>query len=155
LQSFQNAKKLAPDNADVLAGLAQAQSGVLRPKVDPVPPKTNLQDLIATAQTALKAKDYDAAEKALRAAGAIDAKNAAVLQGLKDVAQGRKALADAQVQADFQAAVGVGQKAYQVKNFDAAIKAYQQALKLVPNDPGALKLLQQAQDGQTAAANFQ
>ena len=30
-------------------------------------------------------------------------------------------------------------------NYDEAVSAFQQALKLMPNDPSALKLLQQAQ----------
>jgi cytochrome c-type biogenesis protein CcmH/NrfG len=162
-KKFQQAKKLAPNNLDALAGLAQAESAIGRPKTDPpvvVPEKAKLSDLLAAGQTALKAKNYDAAEKALRSASLLDPTNPAVVQGLKDAAQGRKALEDSkQALADYQAALGVGQKALQTKSYDEALKSFQQALKLMPNDAVALKLLAQAQDAKNLAAktstNFQ
>lgn len=154
LQAFQQAKKLAPDNLQVLAGLTQAEAATKQPKTDPtVGAKAKLQDYLTTGLAALKTKNYDAAEKALRAAGALDPTNATVVQGLRDVAQGRKALADAkQLRADYQAALSVGQKAMLGKNYEGAIASFQRALKLMPDDPGALKLLEQAQQGLDLAA---
>jgi tetratricopeptide (TPR) repeat protein len=154
LKVFQNAKKLAPEDLEVLAGLAQAQAGAPRPKIDPVDPtpKSKLQDLITAGQNALKLKDYDAAEKALRAASALDAKNPAVVQGLKDIAQARKALANTkQIELDYTEALGAGQKALVGKNYAAAIKSFQEALNLKPKDPTAQSFLQKAQDAQGLA----
>ncbi len=158
LKAFRQAKALAPDNLQVLAGLTQAELATKEPiKTDPgVGAKAKLQDLLISGLAALKAKNYDAAEKALRSAGALDPTNSAVIQGLRDVAQGRKALADAKVaQADFQAALSLGQKAMLGKNYESAVQSFQRALKLMPDDAGALKLLRQAQQELDFAAKGQ
>lgn len=157
LSAFQQAKKLAPDNLDVLAGLTQAELASRTPKTtDPVVGKEKLQDLLAAAQAALKLKNYDAAEKALRSASQLDPTNTAVVKGLKDIAQARKTLTDAkQAQADFQAALGVGQKALKGMKYEDAIKSFEQALKLMPDDLGASKLLKQAQQELKLAAKGQ
>src|SRR5262249_3119181 len=123
---FQEAKKLAPQNLDVLAGLAQAQAGDTRPKVGtPVETDTGkLLDLIAAGQAELKAKNYDAAELKFKAAKLVDPANAAALKGLKDIETARAANTDAQRLANYQAAVNAGSKALQAKNYDLAIKSF-------------------------------
>ena len=90
--------------------------------------KTNVPDLIATGQAALRAKNWDAAEKALRSAGLVDPKNPAVVQGLRDVEQGRKTQADsAKSQTAFQQALDAGQAALTLKNYAGAVKAFTEA----------------------------
>ncbi len=166
LKSFQQAKKLAPDNLDALAGLNQAELGQQRlaqntkdpgkEKTLPVDPlaanKLKMKEFIATGQAALKLKDYDAAEKALRSAGQIDPADPAVVKGLNDIQAGRLGLADQKQRlADHQTALTTGQKALTAKNYAAAIKSFQQALKLMPDDAAARTGLAQAQQAQQDA----
>ena len=74
-------------------------------------------------------------------------------QAQAEAKQAADALAnDKRRKAGFDAAVSAGQKAFQTKNYDAAIKAYQDANKLIPNDPVLQQLMKQAQDGQALAA---
>jgi hypothetical protein len=162
VKSFSAAKKLAPDNLDAIAGLAQAeQASANQATVKDDPDrlkKAKVQELITTGQAALKAKNYDAAEKALRSAKEIDPSNPAIVQGLRDVDSGRKAIADTQKATAFQAALDAGDKAMTVKKYDVAVKSYTDATKLDPTSARARTLLQQAQialgDVQTQA-NYQ
>jgi tetratricopeptide (TPR) repeat protein len=158
---FQEAGKIFKTDA-VLTGLKQiesaqtAQTNPGKEKTIPVDPlaanKLKLKEFIATGQAALKLKDYDAAEKALRSAGQIDPTDPGVVKGLKDVQAGRQA----QRLADYQTALTTGQKALTGKDYSTAIKSFQQALQAMPDDAAAAKLLQQAQAGaDKTAAGFQ
>lgn len=118
--------------------------------------KAKLQEILTTGIAALKAKNYDAAEKAFRSASLVDPTNPQVVQGLKEIVAGRQAISDEKLRiANFNLAYSAGQKALQAKNYDAAIQSLQQALKLVPNEPNTLKLLQQVQAEQNAAGKAQ
>ena len=157
LKSLSSATTLMPQNKEAQDLFRRAQTEARQ--AEEAAAKAKLQDLITTGLAALKSKNYDAAEKALNSASLVEPNNPVVRQALKDVEAGRKAIADEkQRQVDFQVALSAGQKSLQGKNYPAAITAFQQALKLVPNDPGALALLQQAQQEQAAltkaAENF-
>jgi tetratricopeptide (TPR) repeat protein len=158
VQVFQQAKKLAPDNIDVLAGLtkaqhAQDQSITKKTPDDAKQRLAQFQAHLATGKSALAEKRYPEALKALASATALMPDDK-VAQALYKRAQTESAQAggDKQRLADFQAAIDAAQKAYLAKNYEDAIKSYQQALKLMPNDATATKGLQQAQDGLNLAA---
>jgi tetratricopeptide (TPR) repeat protein len=157
LKALSNATTLNPENkeAQELFRRAQTESRLAEEGAA----KAKLSELISTGLAAIKAKNYDAAEKALRSASLVEPANPAIVQGLKQIESERQAaIADKQRQVDYQLAVGAGQKALQTKNYTAAIQSFQQALKLMPNDIAAQKLLQQALQEQgtlgKAAANF-
>ena len=110
-------------------------------KVADAAAKAKLQGLVTTGAAALQAKNYDAAEKALRSASQIDPAHSGVIQGLKDIAQFR------QTQQNYQSAMNVGKTALANKDYPSAIKSFQQALQVMPKDPQATQFLQQAQVG--------
>ncbi|MSU79602.1 MAG: tetratricopeptide repeat protein [Gemmataceae bacterium] len=118
--------------------------------------KVKLQDIVITGYAALKAKNFDAAEKAFRSASLVDPTNPQVVQGLKDVAAGRQVITDEKNRiANFNAAYIAGNKALQAKNYEGAIQSFQQALKIAPNEPNTMKLLQQTQQELNSAGKAQ
>ena len=144
---FQEAAQVHKSDA-VLTGLRMVDSGraAIASESKNAEAKAKLQGFIAAGLAALKAKDYDAAEKALRSASQLEPANPAVVQGLKDVAQGRQpAVGDKDQKANYLLAMSAGQKALQAKDYGGAIKSFQQALQLMPKDAQATQLLAQAQ----------
>ncbi|HZZ77661.1 MAG TPA: hypothetical protein VFE62_04025 [Gemmataceae bacterium] len=107
-----------------------------------------LAQFLADSQSALMAKNYDAAEKALRSASMLDPNNPAVVQGLQDIASARRTAADSKkLLADYQAAMKAGEKSLVGKDYKAALASFQDALKLMPNDTKASQYAKQAQLG--------
>ena len=152
-KSLAQAKALNPNDPDVLRALQDLDQAVQRADAEALAHKQRLQqyqEQLATGKEALNAKRYPDALKALSSATALmpDSKEA---QDLFRRAQTEARLAEEAAAKDktrlanYQAALSDGQKALQSKNYDSAIKSFQQALKLMPSDAGALKLLQQAQ----------
>ena len=118
--------------------------------------KVKFENILISGYAALKAKNFDAADKAFRSASLVDPTNPQVVQGLKDVAAGRQAITDEKNRiANFNAAYIAGNKALQAKNYEGAIQSFQQALKIAPNEPNTVKLLQQAQQEQNSAGKAQ
>jgi tetratricopeptide (TPR) repeat protein len=161
------AKALNPSDPEVLKALQDFDQAVQRADAEALAQKQRVQQFqtqLAAGKDALNSKRYAEALKALSSATTLmpDSKEA---QDLFRRAQTEARLAEEAAAndktrlANYQAALNDGQKALQSKNYDSAIKSFQQALKLMPNDAGALKLVQQAQDAQslaaTTAANFQ
>ncbi len=156
LASFQSAQRVAQtakqkDEVNLyINAIVQRPTDKTDPKLvkdDPLK-KARLQEFITTGQAALKAKNYDAAEKALRSARDIEPGNPAVVQGFKDIDSARKTLADTQkLTTDYQAALKAGQAALQGKDYKGALASFQQALKLMPDDAKASQYLKQAQQG--------
>lgn len=158
VKALASATTLIPDDKEAQQLFRQAQ--VEQRQAEEAAARARLNDLITTGQTALKAKNYEVAEKAFRSASLVDPNNPTILQGLKDAEAGRQSLAAAKLKlANFNLAMSQGTKALQTKDYKTAIASAQQALQLVPNDADALRLLQQAQTAQgnadKAAANFQ
>lgn len=150
LNALSSATTLMPENKEAQDLFRRAQNEAR--EADEKAAKSKLQELITTGLANIKAKNYDAAEKALRSAAQVDPNNATIIQGLKDIDAGRRALAESkQLQANYDLAISQGQKAFQSKDYKGAIASAQQALKLIANDPAASKLLQQAQAAQASA----
>ena len=99
-------------------------------------------------QTALNNKKYTEAVTALKTALQINPNDASAQQLMQ---QAQQALQGNESQASYQKALTAGQKALTAKQYASAITAYNTALKLMPNDPQATELLQQAQQAQAAA----
>ena len=157
LKAFSSATTLNPQDKTAQSLFRQAQTE--QRQAEEAAAQAKLQATIDLGLAALKKRDYDAAEKALRSAILADPKNPTILQGLKDIEIGRKTLAEEkQKLAGYQLAVGAGEKAMKAKDYDSAVKSFQQALQWLPNDPQAMKLLVQAQQAQIGAnqalANF-
>lgn len=152
LKALSSATTLMPQNKEAQDLFRRAQFE--QRQAEEAAAKAKLQEHLTTGQNALKLKNYDAAEKAFRAAGLVDPSNPIIVQGLKEIEQGRRLLQEEkQKQAAFQLAVSAGQKAMNAKNYTEAIKSFRQALTVMPNDPGTTKLLQQAQQAFDNAVN--
>jgi tetratricopeptide (TPR) repeat protein len=153
------AKALNAKDADVLKlgrDIDQAQQRIAAEAAAQKERLQKFQTFFNSGKAALQNKKYDDALKALGSAAALmpESKEA---QALYRQAQDEKRKADdalGQAKLAYQNALGAGQKALQNKNFDAAIASAEQALKLVPNDPSASKLLQQAQTEKAAASKL-
>jgi tetratricopeptide (TPR) repeat protein len=165
-KALAQAQQLAPDDGEVqraLKDLAQAQTQAKQDaaaKAAQAAQATRLQDLLKSAQTALKGKDLTAAAKALSEASQLDPANPTVKQGLRDIELARAADADHQKRmANYQATLAAGQKAMQAKNYSQAVKDFSDAAKLLPDDTRAPLLLKQAQqawnDAKVADARVQ
>jgi tetratricopeptide (TPR) repeat protein len=154
------AKALGPNNPEVLKASRDLDQAVQRADAEAFAQKQRLQQFqtqLTAGKDALNAKRYPEALKALSSATTLMPENKEA-QDLFRSAQTESRLADEAIAndktqlANYQMALNDGQKALQTKSYDQAIKSFQQALKLMPNDASALKLLQQAQDAQGAAA---
>lgn len=156
IKAFSDAQTIFPGDQTAKDYLQEAQSARKAAEAAAAASKAKQQELITTGLSALKAKNYDAAEKALRSARLVDPTNPAIVQGLKDIEAGRKALGDdKQRLADYQLALNAGQKSMLGRDYKAAIKSFEQALKAIPNDAKATQQLQQAQQALADAAAAQ
>jgi tetratricopeptide (TPR) repeat protein/TolB-like protein len=161
IRAFTEAKNLAPDNVDALAGLSKAQHAresalVIDKKKDPEPPKTNkLKETLDQGRLALSKKDFTAAGKALDAASQLAPTDPDVLKFKKDLQTARDTSADADAlkkkQAQYEALLKSGRDALTAKKYDDAITAFTDAGKLLPNEKDAVALLKQAQQAKADA----
>lgn len=166
VQTYQQAKKLAPDNVDVLAGLTQAeearvkfQAAAQRQAVDAARSK-EFERLLQSGQANLKAKQYDAAAVALSEALKLKPGDAAARAALQDAEAGRtKAAANVQAAEAakkkteaYQKLIGDGRLALEAKRYDDAIKAFGEAQKLLPGDQTSTRFLKDAQQAKADAA---
>jgi tetratricopeptide (TPR) repeat protein len=149
ITSFQQALKWMPNDPTAVTGLQQAKDAV----IPTAKTSTDFQKAMDAGQKAMTAKTYKQAVQAYADATLLNPTDATAKQKFQ---QAQQALADANQRetlvANYQKAMTVGQKALQSKSYDAAITSFQQALKLMPNDPTAVTGLQQARDAVNLAA---
>jgi tetratricopeptide (TPR) repeat protein len=109
------------------------------------------------ASAAQAAKRYDAAIKAAREALALKPRDVAATKILNDAQRALDAADTATMEAQkkkeaYDKAMTAGRAALAKKDFDDAIKAFNDALRADPRDPAATALLKQAREGQSAMA---
>ncbi|MCI0683416.1 MAG: hypothetical protein L0Y71_15030 [Gemmataceae bacterium] len=168
IAAYQQAKKLAPDNVEMLAGLTQAEEARTRHaasakrQAEDAARAKEFQRLLQSGRANLKAKQYDAAAVALTEALKLNPGDAAATAALKDAEAGRKkpavdakaAAAAKQKTEAYQKLIGDGRLALETKRYDDAIKSFSAAQKLLPGDQtsaGYLKEAQQAKSESVAA----
>ena len=161
LKAFNEAKKLAPTNADVVAGLSEAERAReealarARREQEAKDRAARLRQLLTDGQAHLKAGRLSEAEKALAEASKLAPTDSAVQQALRDLDQAKKAATTEaerkKRQADYDRAMTAGRQALAAKNYPAAIAAFNDALKVMPGDKNATAALQKARDAETAA----
>jgi tetratricopeptide (TPR) repeat protein len=150
IRAFTDALKVMPGDKDATKGLndaRQAQEAEKKKKTS-----TDYDNAIRAGKAALAAKKYDDAIKAFTEAGKIQPGDRDAAALLKDV-QNAKAGADAETKKrdDFARLMAAGQSALGAKKYDEAIKAFTDALKLVPGDKDATKGLNDARQAADAA----
>jgi tetratricopeptide (TPR) repeat protein len=167
VKTFQQARQLAPNHVEVLAGLSQAENGrdqlaaLDRKKSDDAQRLDTFQKLFKSGQANLAAKQYDAAVANLTEALKLNPGDTAAAAALKQAEQARSAVAaDAKTQAEtkqklavYQKFLAEGQSALNGKQYDVAIKAFTEAQKLLPGDAASKDFLAAAQKGKKDAAD--
>jgi tetratricopeptide (TPR) repeat protein len=164
---FQKAKELMPKESDpgIYLATAERKRDAARPKpVDTVAQKQKqeaearrqqIAQLLTKARQALQAKRFDEAEQGFNEVLKLEPNNQSAMQGRQSVVTEREAMAKtneaAKEQQLFQKHIQEGRAALQAKNFDAAIKAFEQASQLRPNNPEAKTQLAQARQMQQQA----
>jgi tetratricopeptide (TPR) repeat protein len=170
IDAYRSAKKLDPDNVEVLAGLTQAEQAQeklgaeARRKAEDAERQQSVARLLKSGQENLKAKQYDAAAVAFQEAlklspgdKSAQAALAAAQEGRKQAAAGAKAEAEAKQRTEaYQKLLADGQIALRGKRYEDAIKAFAEAQKVLPGDRTSAQLLKDAQqakaDGEAALA---
>ena len=154
------AKQISPNDPDVqraLGDLDQATKNADTAVAAQKQRQAQFQTALTSGKEALNAKKFPEALKALSSATTLMPDNKEAQDLLRRAQTEANQAADTAAKdktllANYQTAVSAGQKALQTKNYKEAIQSFQQALKLMPNDMNALKLLQQAQDAQSLGA---
>jgi tetratricopeptide (TPR) repeat protein len=158
IRAYTEALKLKPGDKDATAGLNNAKQAQ---DADKKKQKTaaDYDNAIRAGKAALAAKKYDDAIKAFTEAGQLQPGDRDAAALLKD-AQNAKAAGDAEAkrkadeakkQDEFARLMAAGQAAAGAKKYDDAIKAYTDALKLMPGDREATKGLNDAKQAADAA----
>jgi tetratricopeptide (TPR) repeat protein len=161
VNTLRQAKKLAPDNADVLTALTKAEQARDKSRVDAQRQSADrkrqddFKRLLDSGKANLANKQYDAAKFALNQALVLDPGNTAAASALKEVekalnAQGldAKAKAEAARKADsFQKYLSEGRLALSSQRYDDAIQSFTAAQKVLPGDQTSVDFLKEAQKG--------
>ena len=156
---FEDAKAINPTDAEVARGLrdvAQAEASAVAAAAAQKQRAAQFETALSSGRDALNAKKYTEALKALSQATTLMPENKEAQDLFRRAQVEAKQAADAAAAAktrtaNYQLALSVGQKALNAKQFGDAIKSFQNALDLMPNDAEASRLLKLARDGQTAA----
>ncbi len=153
---FQNALSLRPADPQAQGYLKQAGDAKLAAGQS----QLAFDKAVAAGQNALKAKQFDEAEKHFRSATTLrpgDPQVAGLLKSVDEARQSAAALSMAQKAASLalQKELVAGQAALKDKNFDVAEKHFKNALTLQPGDPQIQGLLKAASDGKQAAGQNQ
>jgi tetratricopeptide (TPR) repeat protein len=147
VKSFQQALQWIPNDAKATQLLQEAQQGQNGAKLQ----QGKYAAAMKTGQFALAAKKYTEAIKAYTEALSLMPGDPMAQQGLLQAQQG--AQTEAAV-ASYQKAIAAGKNALNARQYDAAIKAFNDALKVAPNDPQAKQMLQQAQEARAQVAQY-
>jgi tetratricopeptide (TPR) repeat protein len=125
---------------------AEAQAAALKQKQADQQLAAQVQQHLDTGRAALKAGKLDAAAQSFAAAEKLAPKDAGVGAALRELAQARQSGAALEkAKAAYQQALNTGQQALNGKRYEEAIKAFSEALRLVPGDANATRLQKQAQ----------
>lgn len=165
VRAFTEAGALVPDNTaarDLLQQALKARDdakgttdAALKAKLAEQQKAEKLKDLLTTVRDAFKDKQLRLAEKALGDAVRLAPEHPEVKAAQTQLQQLQKEAdtetAKAKTLADYRDAIAQGQKALADKKYDAAINAFTAATKLVPGDPAATKLIQQAEQARRDA----
>jgi len=136
-----------PDDKDARGLLAQAIKArdAERTKLEEAKRLAKLRSVLGDLHTALKNKEVQRAEQLLAEAQKLSPNDPEVRKLAAELDILRKtAAADAQRKAQFDKAMQAGRDALAKKRFDDAIRSFQEAQKLFPNDRDAANLLNQA-----------
>ncbi len=131
--NFVAALGVIPGSPDAIKGMKKAED-LLDAAQDKAKKQAEVQGLIAQGRDARKMQLFDQAIDAFQKALKIMPDDRDAQQGLDEAT---KALA--KVKTDYRQLMVQGENAMQLQRFEEALKNYQAALLLIPNDPAALR----------------
>jgi tetratricopeptide (TPR) repeat protein len=143
INSFKLAGSYLPGDPTAAAWLKQAEKA-RADALNTANVAAKVQQLVQSAEQALKAKQLDAAAKALAEASSLAPKDASVLRVQAQLDQARRDAAAQQQAAEFNRLMKEGNAALAGKKYAEAVKFYTDATKLMPTDPAAAKALREA-----------
>src|SRR5262249_16765862 len=160
--------KLSPGNVEALTALSKAEQArdqklaQARQQAETAKQQADLRKLLDGGKANLDAKNYDAAIVALREAVRLDPKNAEAAKLLQDAQKGQAAITlNAQQEAErkrkldeYQKAMERGRLALSTKQYDLAIAAFRDALKVLPDDKTAAGFIADAEKAKGDAARL-
>ncbi len=150
---LKDAQRARQDAANAAALAAKKRAEELQRQAD-------LKKSLDQGRSALAAKNVAAAEKALQAASAIAPKDADVARALEQLRQlkgqlAAEAAAKEKLTQQHRALIDSGKSMFAVKKFDEAVKAFADAVALMPDDKTGRDLLRQAQQALQEARSAQ
>ena len=147
---YKQALDVLPNDADTVKGLVSVQSALLaKKKTEDADKKRRdeVETLLADGRAALKGKKYANAVRALESARAIDPTDKAVREALDEALTAvENDKAEKGRLTDFQARLDAGKLAMKAERFPDAVKEFQAAVRLMPDDLDAAALLKQAEN---------
>ncbi len=167
VKAFRDASKKAPGNVDVLAALSKAEqarddaTAVSKRQKEDQERQAAFQKLLDSGKASVAAKQYDAAAVALNEALKLKPNDPAAKAALQEAEKGKTvAVVDAARAAEnkkkleeYQKALADGRLALSTKQYDAAIKAFREAQKLLPGDQASANCLADAEKAKKDAAD--
>lgn len=152
LASFQAASQLLPEDAaakNLIAQTRKAQSDAVTEearKQELEQKGAKVRQLVAGAQQAIGGKDFAGAGRLLDEARKLLPTDPAIASAQADLDKARKvAVVDPprskKTQEDYELAFGAGQDAMKKRNYQGAVNAYTEALRLLPGDARATEQL--------------
>ncbi|MCI0378933.1 MAG: tetratricopeptide repeat protein [Gemmataceae bacterium] len=165
VDDLSQAKKLAPDNLEVLTALTKAEQSRDKAVADALRKgeekqrQANFQKFLKSGQENLTGKQYDAAVLSLTEALRLSPDDATAKdllaraqKGQQSVVADAKSKEEAKKKAEaYQKLFTDGRLALQAKRYDDAIQAFSQAQKILPGDKAAQDFLSDAQAKKKAA----
>ena len=142
--AYGTALKLFPDNADALQGLVSARMFAETEKAN-AKRRADYEQYMAQGDKALADKEWDAAVRAFEDAGKVMLGDERASRGLADARRSMAAQRNAATQKDnYVARMDAGRKAMDDQRYADAVRELLAALRLVPGDDDATKLLADA-----------
>jgi hypothetical protein len=148
LASFQAASQLLPEDPaakNLIAQTKKAQTDAVAAaalKQEEEQKAAKVRQLVAGAQQAITGKDYAGAERLLAEARKLLPRDPAIATAQAELDRARKpAVVSKQTREDYELAFSAGQEAMKKANYQGAINAYTEALRLIPGDARATEQL--------------
>ena len=159
---YREALKLHPDDADAKSGLTAAKTSALAAEAVQTHDREEKQKRVAEiarlleqGKAAMDKKEFAAAVRAFKIAKDLAPDNADVSKSLEDALAAADADAGEKKKlADYQAHLDAGRAALTAQRFDEAVREFQAALKILPDDQTAAINLKTAQNRLAAGADL-
>jgi tetratricopeptide (TPR) repeat protein len=151
LTAFNDAKLLAPGDQAAVQFADEAERALVAEQQaarKAGQAAANVGDLVRQAREALRARKFDEAGRLLDQADEQSPRDPAVAQARTELSRFREETTGMQNRQEYLRLMDAGRKALQAKKYPEAIKAFESAVALFPQDAAAAQALAEAKKGQ-------